>query len=160
MKQIGLLLVGGLALLVVVLLGAFNIFTSRQPAKSVIMVPVNPTITYLETTLAEQEQSYRAQAAKLEETLKQQQADLPGQLEVLNNQITTAQQELDDLIDQQQSLQTQLDQLKAAQTEQPTTGQSELEQVRRQYAARQAELQAAQSRLTEVNTQLGRQAGE
>lgn len=156
MKQIGLLLTGGLVILIVVLVGVFNAFTRHQPSQSVIVVPVDPTITYLETVLSEQETAYRVQVTRLEETLQQQQVDVPDQLEALNSQITASQQALDDLLDRQQTLQSQLAQLKAARTEQLATQQTKLEQVRHQYTARQTELQAARAQLVEVNAQLGR----
>jgi hypothetical protein len=160
MKQLGLILVGGFILLTIILTGILYFLSEADVSQPAIVVPVDPTITYLEKTLTEQETAYQAQVLALEETRQQQQTDFESQIKKLNAQILAAQQSLDDLKSQEQELLQQIQALETTRAVQQATYQTNLQQTGSEYAGRQAQLQAqldkVRAELADVNVQLGR----
>jgi chromosome segregation ATPase len=159
MKYFGFLLFVGVVLILAILFTAVNFMPDSASDQSVIVVPVNPTITYLEADLAEREADYQTQLSNLEQTLQQHQADFETQSRELNRQIATAQAQLDTLTSQKEDLQAQVEQLEITRTEHLGTYQTQLEAVRREYTARQTKLQAeldeARAKLNEAGAQPG-----
>jgi len=142
MKYIGFLLFAGTSLVLAILLVVVRMIPESSPNQSVIVVPVDPTITHLETNLARREADYQVQLSTLEQTLQQHRADFEDQVEKINEQITAAQKQLKTLKSQEAALQLQIEQLEIERAEHLAGYKTHLEQIRSQITARQARLQA------------------
>ena len=160
MRHLGLLLIAVTVLFMVLVIGVFAFMTEELPPQEVIVVPVDPTITYMENALVTQEAAYQSQLDELEQTLQQRQVDFRNELESLNKQIEAVQEQLNQLLTQEQELLSQLKQLQIRRAQQQSRHQTDLQLAREQYLARQAQLQtqieAAQTELDQLYLQLRR----
>jgi len=160
MRHLGLLLIAVTVLFIVLVIGVFSFMTEELPPQEVIVVPVDPTITYMENALVTQEAAYQSQLDELEQTLQQRQVDFRNKLESLNKQIEAVQEQLNQLQTQEQELLSQLKQLEIRRAQQQSRHQSNLQLAQEQYLSHQAELQAqieaAQTELDQLYLQLRR----
>jgi len=173
MKRLGPLLAGGLTLAIVMVIGIFSFLppeVSSQPGQAEVaaadnlasnQIVISPVDTsQLEATMAEREATYQAQFEELGRALQERQAIYQGQIQELTAQITAAQNQLNDLKAQEQSLPGQITQLEDTRAERQAAYQAQLQEFQNQYNDRivqlQAQLNEAQTRLAEANAQLGR----
>ena len=160
MKHLGLLLAGVLALFVFLVIAVFAYMTEELPPRGVIVVPVDPTITRMENDLRSREAAYQARLAELDQSRQQKQTEYQTQLKSLSDEIAAAQQQLTELNSRENELSIQLQQLEVKRAKQLATYQANLQQSRAEYVARQARLQAqleaAQAELDQVEAELGR----
>ena len=160
MRHLGLLLIAVTVLFIVLVIGVFSFMTEELPPQEVIVVPVDPTITYMENALVTQEAAYQSQLDELEQTLQQRQVDFRNKLESLNKQIEAVQEQLNQLQTQEQELLSQLKQLGIRRAQQQSRHQTNLQLAQEQYLSHQAELQAqieaAQTELDQLYLQLRR----
>jgi DNA repair exonuclease SbcCD ATPase subunit len=177
MRHLGATLAGGLTFVIVLLVGIFSFLpaqeatqsTEAQPAASIpsgaqsaavqfVTPPVMDTAV-VEADLARREAIYQSQIAQLDQALQERQGTYQTQIQSLNTQVTTVQNELEELNAVEQSLLAQIAELETARAERLATYQSQLEQAKAQYNARFAEMQSMlneiQTKLAEANTQLG-----
>ncbi len=160
MRHLSLLLIAVTVLFIVLVIGVFSFMTEELPPQEVIVVPVDPTITYMENALVTQEAAYQSQLDELEQTLQQRQVDFRNKLESLNKQIEAVQEQLNQLQTQEQELLSQLKQLEIRRAQQQSRHQTNLQLAQEQYLSHQAELQAqieaAQTELDQLYLQLRR----
>ena len=160
MRHLSLLLIAVTVLFIVLVIGVFAFMTEELPPQEVIVVPVDPTITYMENALVTQEAAYQSQLDELEQTLQQRQVDFRNKLESLNKQIEAVQEQLNQLQTQEQELLSQLKQLGIRRAQQQSRHQTNLQLAQEQYLSQQAELQAqidaAQTELDQLYLQLRR----
>jgi hypothetical protein len=164
MKNPGPLLAGGLTLLIVLTVGIFSFLPLESAAPETaastgpIVVPAVDT-SQLEATMAQREAVYQNQLQQLNQTLEERQNTYQNQIQTLNSEITTTKNQLVELQTQQQDLSAQISQLENTRAERLATYQTQLEQLNQQYKSQLAQLQAqlneAQTKLAEVNAQLG-----
>jgi len=160
MRHLGLLLIAVTVLFIVLVIGVFSFMTEELPPQEVIVVPVDPTITYMENALVTQEAAYQSQLDELEQTLQQRQVNFRNKLKSLNKQIEAVQEQLNQLQTQEQELLSQLKQLEIRRAQQQSRHQTNLQLAQEQYLSHQAELQAqieaAQTELDQLYLQLRR----
>jgi hypothetical protein len=158
MKYITFLFISGLALLIALVAGLLNFFSLQPTANATIVVPVDPTVIYLENQLAEAEARDRAELDKLDRTLQQQEQDRQEQFRAFTAELVKLQTQRDQLKRQEQSLLTQVEALKSTRSQQQARYQSQLDQARteveRQRAELQTQLREAQTQLTQLQAQL------
>lgn len=159
MKYLGFLLFAGTVLILAILVVVVSILPESSPKQSVIVVPVDPTITHLEANLARREADYQAQLSVLEQTLQQHRADFEDQMGKMNEQIATAQKQLEALNIQEAALQVHVKQLETARAENLAGYQTHLEQLRNQIAARQANPQTEPDGTNAQSIEPGSQQG-
>jgi chromosome segregation ATPase len=158
MKSLTLLFISGIIFLIVLLTGVSNFFLRQELSQPAIVIAVDPTTTYMEKLLGEQETAYQTELNLLEQSLQQDQTAFDEQLQSLKTQITQVQNQLDELEQQRQDLLTQVPLLEATRTGQLARHQTNLEQLRQENIARQSQLQSqlneTQAELAQVNAQL------
>ena len=173
MKHLGVLLASGLTLLIILMIGIFSFLPPQSAgsqvtaAETVVTVPTSQPVilpaaldmSQVEANLAQREAIYQGQITQLDQALQTRQTSYQLQIQTLSSQVETLQNQLNDLQTQEQNLLAQLAELETGRAERLAIYQTQLEQARNQYNQRYAEMQAqlneAQTRLAEVNAQLG-----
>jgi DNA repair exonuclease SbcCD ATPase subunit len=142
MKNTIVAFVIGLILFLILVIGWFTIFNREEAVQPAIVVPVNPTITYLENGLVEAEATYQAEWANLQQARQQQQNEHQNQVETLQLKLVAAQKQLDELNSEEQALSTQVEQLEATRAAKQIGYKNDLEQARNEYGTKPAQLQS------------------
>ena len=160
LKSLGVFLLIGASLFAILVLGVFIFFPTPARSNEVITVPVDPAVSKLEQTLAQQEAADLARLTTLQQTLTDQTRRQTLQIEALKANITVAQQQLDTLQQSGQELAAQVETLQNTRAENLAAHQAGLQQARTEYSTQQAalqnELERVQSELSEAVTQLQR----
>ncbi len=130
MKHLALLLSGGVILFLVLVMGIFSFFRGTELAQNPLVVPVDPTITALQTQFAADQAAYQTELTTLAQTRQQQDTAFQQQAQELAGQIKAAQQQLTDFKSQEEKLLVQVEQLQNARVERQRAYQTSLEQTR------------------------------
>jgi chromosome segregation ATPase len=165
MKYLGPLLAGGLALVVVLIVGVFSFLPAErtsppsQAESNLAPAPAAPDTGQLQAIATEREVAYQAQLEELNHLYQARERTYGEQLQALATQIATLQSQLDSLATQEQEAANQITDLEQTRTERLGTYQTQLEQAKAQYTERytllQAQLTEARTRLAEAKAQLG-----
>lgn len=158
MKYLSLFILGSGFLLAVLAWGVFFVVPNAESSEAVIVVPVDPTSVRLENQLKEQAATYQQEIIEIDQTRSAEAVEFEARENKLNELIAAAQRRVDQLKQEQQTLLSQLDDLKAARTGQLATLQTDLEQSREKLRLRQQQLQtqldSLQAELAVVDAQL------
>jgi len=154
MKQLGLSLV--VTSIIIVLLVGSIIWPAlpAQTEQNPIVIPVNPTLTWLEQDLARQQVTYQNEVYTLQQALQRARQTEAAKNEKLQHQVALTQQQLVELTARQQTLAARVAQLKTIQTERQAGYAQLITQTLLLSETRHAQLQnqliAVQATLTEI----------
>ena len=158
MKHLSLLLLGSIIVPILLIISFVRFWPNHEPSQPAVVVSVQQELIPLKTSLAQQEADYLAQLEELKQTLQTRQAAYQANTETLNAQIIAAQNQLDDLQHQQQSLQLELTQFQTSRIQQAATYQAQLQQAQAEYDQQlpqlKTQLEATQVELNQINLQL------
>lgn len=169
MKYLSTMLAVGLTLLVVITVEIFS-FLPAQAEPETAEVVIEPLATLptsaliessqIEADFGQRETAYQEQIMQLDQTLQDRQSDYQTQIQQMGGQIVVAQNQLNQLQAQAETLSQQTAELETLRVNQIANYQTELAQAQELYNARFIEIQQAiaqaQTRLAEANTKLGR----
>lgn len=146
-KSLGFIVLIGLSLFAILVIGGLIFFPAEPPPRTMIRVPVDPTISHMEQALVEQDSTYQARLAGLQQTLEEQESRYQTQIEALEAEIEAARQQLDQLKSSEQTVAAQVQALETTRAEQQAVYRSELQQARTEHESRQTELQTQLDRI-------------
>lgn len=159
MKRLWIFVTVALIVLATVAVFGFKSLTPSTGSSAVlptIVVPVDPTITALETDVVRQERDLSGQYQALQQTLEAQQADDEETINHLLSDIAVTQTKLQALQGQRQTLSAQITSVEATRTASQTTHRQALAAQRAEYEQR---IQSLEAQLAQVQAQLAQLNG-
>lgn len=158
MKNLGLILVGGITVPILLLVGVYILWPQNVAPQPKFVISIDDELHKYEDDLATREAKFRNQLEELQQTLAQEQTTFESDTEVWQIKMEQAQNQLDALETQAQTLQQDVTRLAITRTTQSGQYQSQLSESQQQYEARinqlQEELKAAQAQLAELKAQV------
>lgn len=158
MKNLGVILVGGITVPILILVGLYIMWPRQTPPQPAIVISTNEELASVEERLAGREAGVQRQLDTLLQQLEQEQVNFDAGTRQWQTDMTRAQEQLTALQAEAEKLQRESSQLEISRTVQLETYATDLEQLQQQHQARlnqlQTQLQTAQTRLSEITTQL------
>ena len=158
MKNLGIILIGGVTVPILLLVGFYILRPSGVPPQSRLVISIEEDIARVEESLAQKRAPIQDNLDTLNSELTQQQTDFNTQVETWHIELTRLQNQLDMLDTTAQKLKTEGATLEISRTIRLEDYQNQLEQARQQYQTElgqyQAELNRKQALLDELNAEL------
>ena len=158
MKNLGLILVGGVTVPILLLVGLYILRPSGVPLQPRLVISIEEDIAEIEASLGQEKATVQASLDSLNNEFTRQQADFSAQTETWNDDIMRLQEQSNALDTSAQILQTEVATLEMSRTLRLTDYQNQLKEVQQQYQTElnvlQAELNQKQIQLDELNAKL------
>lgn len=158
MRNLGLILVGGVTVPILLLVGLYILRPSGAPPQPRLVISIEEDIARIEASLAQERALVQVDLDALNSDLTQHQTSFSTQTETWIADMTRLQNQVDGLANTAQTLETEVADQKTSRTLRLTDYQNQLEQARQQHQTElkqlQVELNQKQVLLDELNTQL------